>query len=170
MIGAIPGLLLSLVGIIAVGAVQFFKTALDIAETNGQILLITKEQLQLAKTAQKVSFSPPPTPSETADVAKTDHGATAASEPETKPAPPPGETRKAEPQETRPIASYEEKIEHKGETIGIANGKALWGDQSFDTVDTAKEHINATEGNGRLEPIVASFDEKPPLVAERKIP
>lgn len=55
--GAIPGFAIAFFGIIAVATVQFYRAGVDTAEMTGRMLQISKEQLQLAKEAQKASFA-----------------------------------------------------------------------------------------------------------------
>lgn len=171
LLGAVPGLLFAFIGIIAVAIVQSSRANVDTAEMTGKMLQISKEQLQLTKDAQKASFAVKAAPAKPA--------ATKPAEPATNPTdfdPVKLAERKPNGQDAPPKVEaatntvYQYKVEHQGETIGLANGKAIWGGQSFDTVDAAKEYVTSVKGNGRAEPIVASPDDRPQLTANRAAP
>lgn len=171
LMGSIPGFIMAFLGIIAVATVQFYRAGVDTAEMTGKMLQISKEQLQLTKEAQKASFAAKGAPA-TPATAK-------APEPATTPAdfdPVKLAERKPNGQdaatnvEAATSTVYQYKVEHQGETIGLANGKAIWGGQAFDTVDAAKEYVTSVKGSGRTEPIVASPDDRPQLTANRAVP
>ena len=56
-LAAIPGVILSVVGLIAAAMVQNARAGVDSAEMSGHMLKIAEEQLKLSKEAHKASFA-----------------------------------------------------------------------------------------------------------------
>lgn len=171
LIGALPGLVLSLLGIIAVGAAQFFRAGVDTADMTGHILAISKEQLKIAKDAQKAGFAAEAIPAKPTAVKAPEPATTPSNADPAKL----GEQMwkdqgQSEKIEAPPSASYQYQVEHQGETIMLERGKANWGGQSFDSVDAAKEYVTRVKGNGRAQPIVPSPNDRPVLTAKRDVP
>ena len=155
-LGAVPGLVLALIGILAVAAVQDFRAGVDTAEMTGKMLALQKEQLQLVKDAQSFGFeanngagaSSPTTHAKSASPPKDVR-------PESKTVPAPAEQIGSEGEQGKIESTYSRQIEHAGETVQLESGKAESGRKTFDRVDVAKEYVPAAKSNGRAEPTIS---------------
>lgn len=170
-LGAIPGLIFSLIGILTAGAAQFFRAGVDTAEMTGQILKISRDQLALAKTANQKTFadhSPTPANAKEPDLAWT-KAAFTPPQAEVKSAPPATDQISYGKMPETPTHRY--AVEHGGETIQLIKGKAHWQDQAFETIDEAKRLIDqmpvrvANEAGARSVPNPSHL-----LTATRDIP
>lgn len=143
LMGAIPGLAMSFLGIIAAATVQFYRAGVDSAENSGQMLEIAKEQLQMARKAH--GATPLPTAKSSADPVRTD----------TKP---PVDVAEFDPLtfggSTRPVAfgttPGSETVGYNGEEIAVIDGKYHWGEQSFQTIEAAKAAIHLQSNRSQL--------------------
>lgn len=57
LLGALPGMWIAFVGILAVATVQFFRAGVDTAEMTGKMLKIAEQQLKIAKGESVADFS-----------------------------------------------------------------------------------------------------------------
>jgi hypothetical protein len=133
MTAATPGLILSLIGLICVLLIHHARSVIDTAELTGQILKTSRDQLEVSRQLVRMARSQAQTYTEQAkpkpDEAPTGYGAAPAST---------SAPSKAEPR-TPTGPSF---VSHQGKTIKVEDGKYLYNDIPFDSLEKAQEYID----------------------------
>ena len=136
--GAIPGLVLSFLGLIGAAFVQNCRAGVDTAEMTGKMLKISEQQLQLARASAGYATSSGATRSVASkDSASASFGTGS------------GERTALSADFDGPDGVGREpkmpSIEYKGESILTTQLGVFIGDEQFETVEAAKKHIDEKE-------------------------
>ena len=136
ILGAIPGLFLVIVGLLAVVFVQIGRAAVDTAEMTGKLLINSNEELKILRAQQAPQgFAAPsrgtanPTQPTLKEPAKTASDMGQRTEPSVSATP------------SAPPADGARHIEHWGSKIALTDGKAYVDGMKFETVELAKSHV-----------------------------
>lgn len=136
LVAAVPGLILSVVGLIAAATVQFYRAGVDTAQMTGKMLKIAEEQLQVSKAA--ADYSGPIGSSKSAGMAAGVGTKSFASTPEQRDA-------VASRSEVAPGVSQDQPatgIDHKGVAISVSQLGVFVGEERFETVEAAKKSVD----------------------------
>ncbi|MGJ5620563.1 hypothetical protein [Sulfitobacter sp. MF3-043] len=138
LLAMVPGIYIGITGLILVAFVQMGRATVDTAEYTQQMLSISRDQLEVSKQVLKQQNAVPQT---FAAAVQTD----SAPEPKSSFG---NQADKTSPQERmvkdlEPAQLEDRSTIYKGKTIRDVKGKLLYKGISFDTLLSAKEHIDA---------------------------
>ena len=148
LMGAVPGLILMVIGFFSLVYVQGSRAAVDCAEYAQQALKVSRDQLDISKQILKLSQRDPASATYTGKVTEGDlqdidfdTGAEAKSPSSTAPTEAPKSNRTS----TDQAVSYPPQVyNYDGQEIAVEDGKFLVGDRSYDTLVDAKLAIDGT--------------------------